>query len=189
VQQIGQLADFLVSQVSVGERHRDGAPHSNQPLLLAGELRRKIGAADRALVSIVDQMDRELRQLREAAERLRLVPAANLFTALERTVLDTARAQSKLVTFSGSGSDIRLDAQVLDAIQGALVQIMRNAVAHGIEPSDERIRAGKAAAGSVSVVITRRDRHIVFSCTDDGRGVDLEAVRRIASQRGLVGSV
>jgi two-component system chemotaxis sensor kinase CheA len=134
-------------------------------------------------------MDRELRQLREAAERLRLVPAANLFTALERTVLDTARAQSKLVTFRGSGSDIRLDAQVLDAIQGALVQIMRNAVAHGIEPSDERIRAGKAAAGSVSVVITRRDRRIVFSCTDDGRGVDLEAVRRIASQRGLVGSV
>jgi two-component system, chemotaxis family, sensor kinase CheA len=189
VQQIGQLADFLVSQVSAGERDRDGAPHSNQPLLLAGELRRKIGAADRALVSIVDQMDRELRQLREAAERLRLVPAANLFTALERTVFDTARAQSKLVTFKGSGSDIRLDAQVLDAIQGALVQIMRNAVAHGIEPSDERIRAGKAAAGSVSVVITRRDRHIVFSCTDDGRGVDLEAVRRIASQRGLVGSV
>jgi two-component system, chemotaxis family, sensor kinase CheA len=189
VQQIGQLADLLVSQFSPGERDRNAVSHSHQRLLLAGELRRKIGAADRALVSIVDQMDRELRQLRETAERLRLVPAANLFTALERMALDTARAQSKQVTFKGSGSDIRLDAQVLDAIQGALVQIVRNAVAHGIEPGNERIRAGKAAVGSVSVVIARRDRHVVFSCTDDGRGVDLEAVRRIASQRGLVGSV
>ena len=189
VQQIGQLAELLVSQSSAAERGRNGASHSNQRLLLAGELRRKIGAADRALVSIVDQMDREVRQLREGAERLRLVPAANLFTTLERMARDTARAQSKQVTFKGSGSDIRLDAQVLDAIQGALVQIVRNAVAHGIEPADGRVRAGKAAAGSVSVTIARRDRHIVFSCTDDGRGVDLEAVRRIASQRGLVGSV
>jgi two-component system, chemotaxis family, sensor kinase CheA len=189
VQQIGQLADLLVSQFLAAERDRNGSSRSNQGLLLAGELRRKIGAADRALVSIVDQMDREIRQLREGAERLRLLPAANLFTTLERMVRDTARAQSKQVTFKGSGSDVRLDAQVLDAIQGALVQIVRNAVAHGIEPGDERVRAGKAAAGSVSVTIARRDRHIVFSCTDDGRGIDLEAVRRIASQRGLVGSV
>jgi two-component system, chemotaxis family, sensor kinase CheA len=189
VQQIGQLADLLVSQFSAGERDRSGSSRAHQRSLLAGELQRKLGAADRALVSIVDQMDRELRQLREGVERLRLVPAANLFTALERMVLDTARAQSKQVTFKGSGGDIRLDAQVLDAIVGALVQIVRNAVAHGIEPCDERVRAGKAAAGSVSVTISRRDRRVVFSCTDDGRGVDLEAVRKIASQRGLVDSV
>jgi two-component system chemotaxis sensor kinase CheA len=187
VQQIGQLADLLASQSAAGERDRNGASRSSQRLLLAGELRRKIGAADRALVSIVDQMDRELRQLREGAERLRLVPAGNLFTMLERMVFDTARAQSKQVTFKGSGNGIRVDAQVLEVIQGALVQIVRNAVAHGIEPGDERVRAGKAAAGNVSVVIARRDRHIVFSCTDDGRGVDLEAVRRIASERGLLG--
>jgi len=189
VQQIGQLADLLVSQFSAGEHDRSGSSRAHQRSLLAGELQRKLGAADRALVSIVDQMDRELRQLREGVERLRLVPAANLFTALERMVLDTARAQSKQVTFKGSGGDIRLDAQVLDAIAGALVQIVRNAVAHGIEPCDERVRAGKAAAGSVSVTISRRDRRVVFSCTDDGRGVDLEAVRKIASQRGLVDSV
>ena len=189
VQQIGQLADLLVSQFSAGERDRSGSSRAHQRSLLAGELQRKLGAADRALVSIVDQMDRELRQLREGVERLRLVPAANLFTALERMVLDTARAQSKQVTFKGSGGDIRLDAQVLDAIAGALVQIVRNAVAHGIEPCDERVRAGKAAAGSVSVTISRRDRRVVFSCADDGRGVDLEAVRKIASQRGLVDSV
>jgi len=192
MRQVGQLADLLVSQLSQAspsERERHTALHTNQRLLLAGELRRKIGAADGTLVAIVDQMDRELRQLREGAERLRLVPAANLFMALERMVRDTARVQSKQVTFKGSGGDIRLDAQVLNTIQGALVQIVRNAVAHGIEAGDERVRGGKSEAGSVSVAIVRRDRRIVFSCTDDGRGIDLEAVRRIASQRGLVGSV
>ncbi|HXW76088.1 MAG TPA: response regulator, partial [Candidatus Eremiobacteraceae bacterium] len=187
VQQVGQLADLLtlqLTQVSVGEHERG---RTNQKMLLAAELRRKVGAAERGLASTVDQMDRELRQLREAAERLRLVSSESLFTTLERMARDTAHAQSKQVTFKSSGRDIRLDAHVLDAIQGALVQIVRNAVAHGIETADERLRAGKPAAGSVSVAIVRRDRRIVFSCSDDGRGVDLEAVRRIAAQRGLVG--
>ena len=191
VQQVGQLADLLtsqLSQISDGGRERNAAPRGNQRLLVAGELRRKIGAMERGLVSIVDQMDRELRQLREAAERLRLISAEGLFATLERMVHETARAQSKQVTFKASGRDIRLDAHVFDVIQGALVQIVRNAVAHGVEAVDGRVRAGKPAAGTVSVAIGRRDRRIVFSCTDDGRGLDLEAVRMIASQRGLVGA-
>jgi two-component system, chemotaxis family, sensor kinase CheA len=189
VEQVRQLADLMTSQLSqLGLRERDAASRSGQRLRIAGELRRKITAAERGLISIADQMDREMRQLREAAERLRLIPVANLFTILERTARDTARAQSKQISFTGSGRDIRLDAQVLDAIQSALVQIVRNAVAHGIETGDERARVGKHATGSVSVAIARRDSRIVFSCTDDGRGVDLEAVRRIASQRGLAGS-
>lgn len=188
VQQVGQLADLMtlqLAQFSAGEQERGS--RSNQRLAIAAELRRKIGVAERGLVSTVDQMDRELRQLREAAERLRLIPSESLFTTLERMARDTAHAQSKQVTFKGSGRDIRLDAHVLDAVQGALVQIVRNAVAHGIEAIDDRLRAGKPAAGAVSVAIMRRDRRIVFACSDDGRGVDLEAVRRIAAQRGLVG--
>jgi two-component system, chemotaxis family, sensor kinase CheA len=190
VEQIAQLADLLVSQLSAissreHDRRSDG--RTGQRFVIAEELRRKVGNVERNLASVVDQMDRELRQLREAAERLRLVPAASLFTTLERTARDTARAQSKQVTFCGSGGDIRLDAHVLDTIQGALVQIIRNAVAHGIEQATERASAGKAPVGSVSVALSRRDRRIVFSCSDDGRGVDLDAVRRVASQRGLIG--
>jgi two-component system chemotaxis sensor kinase CheA len=131
-------------------------------------------------------MDRELRQLREASERLRLVAAQNIFTALERTARDTARALSKQVAFRSSGGDIRLDAHVLETLQAALIQIIRNAVAHGIEPAEERSRAGKPAAGAIVVGITRRQRQIVISCSDDGRGIDLDAVRRAASQRGVI---
>ena len=188
VEQASQLADLLVSQFLpfAAKEHDRSGRRTNQRYVIAEELRRKIGGIERSLGSAVDQMDRELRQLREAAERLRLVTVGNLFTALERIGRDTASAMSKQVSFHATGGDIRLDVRVLETLQGALVQIIRNAVAHGIEPTSERARTGKSLTGCVSVAVLRRDRRIVFSCSDDGRGVDLEAVQRVASERGLI---
>ncbi len=188
VEQARHLADRLLAQFvpsGPADQSRQPAGNASQRSAMADDLRRRFGTVERNLGSIVDQMDRELGQLREAAERLRLVSAGNLFTALERTARDTARALSKQVIFKGTGGDIRLDSHVLETLQGALIQIIRNAVAHGIEPEAER--AGKSAIGHVSVNIFRRGRRIVFECRDDGRGVDLDAVRRVAAQRGLTG--
>jgi two-component system chemotaxis sensor kinase CheA len=178
---MAQLAPLAVSQSSRGS---GGAP--NRRVAIVEELNRKIGAIERSFGSTVDQMDRELRQLREAAERLRLVAAGTLFVALERTALDAAQTLGKRIEFEGRGGDIRLDAHVLEIIQGGLIQIVRNAVAHGIETEPERLAAGKASTGRVSVHVARRGRHIVFACRDDGRGVDLEAVQRLAIERGLL---
>jgi len=191
VQEVAQLAELLLAQFSVyaaKEYDRRSGARGDRSLSIAEELRRKVGGVERNLGSVVDQMDRELRQLREAAERLRLVPAQSLFTTLERLARDTARAMSKQVAFSGTGGDIRLDAHVLDTVQRALVQFVRNSVAHGIESPEDRARAGKAHTGKVSVSVSRRDRRIVFSCSDDGCGIDIEAVRRAAAQRGLGGA-
>jgi len=191
VQQVGQTADLLMSQFSVyeaKEHDRRAASQARRRLAVAEDMRRKIGGVERNLGAVIDQMDRELRQLREAAERLRLVPAQGLFTTLERLARDTARVMGKQIAFSCAGGEIRLDAHVIDTIQRALVQFTRNAVAHGIEPAADRAKAGKPAAGKVAVSVSRRDRRIVFACSDDGRGVDLDAVRRVAAQRGLAGA-
>jgi len=190
VEHVARLADSLVSQFSAyaTDEHRRSGLHASRQLALAEELRRRVIGVDRNLGSAIDQMDRELRQLREATERLRLVPVESVFTTLERMARDTARAMSRQVTFKCSGADVRLDAHVLDTLQSALVQIVRNAVAHGIESSEERVRGGKPPAGQVTVAIFRRERRIVISCHDDGRGIDLDAVRRAASQRGAAGS-
>jgi two-component system chemotaxis sensor kinase CheA len=188
VEQARHLADLLSAQLvpsRSSESGRQSAGSPRQRLAIAEELHRKFGNIERNLGSIIDQMDRELRQLREAAEGLRLVSAGSLFTALERTARDTALALSKQVTFEGKGADIRLDSHVLEIVQGALIQIIRNAVAHGIELAGERTSAGKPAVGRVSVHVSRRGRRIVFECRDDGRGVDLDAVRRVALLRGL----
>ncbi|TAL03795.1 MAG: hybrid sensor histidine kinase/response regulator [Rhodospirillaceae bacterium] len=154
----------------------------------AQDLRKGLNGVRSHLGLAIDQMDRELNQLRDVAEQLRLVSADSLFVSLERTVRDTGRSLDKKVAFEGTGGDIRLDAHVLGLVQGALVQVLRNAVAHGIEPAGERQAAGKTVEGLVTLNVSRRGRQIVFTCRDDGRGVDLEAVQRVASRRGILDS-
>jgi two-component system, chemotaxis family, sensor kinase CheA len=189
IEHIGHLADLLRAQIATlggGERGRVGAAAGFQPATIAEELRRKIGGLAADFDAALSQVDRELRQLRDAAEGLRLVPVDNVIMALRRTARDCARSLSRQVTFESSGGDIRLDADVLGIIQGALIQIVRNAVAHGIEPECERLAAGKAAAGRIAVRVSRRGPKIVFECRDDGRGIDLAAVRKVAIERGLL---
>jgi two-component system chemotaxis sensor kinase CheA len=148
------------------------------------ELRSVLGELERRLVGGIDQTEREVRQVRDAAERLRLLSADSLLATLERAARDAARSLQKEVVFAAKGGDVRLDASVLAALQGALVQLVRNAVAHGIEPPDERTRAGKSPTGRIEVAVVRRGNSVVFTCRDDGRGVDLDAVRRAAAASG-----
>jgi two-component system, chemotaxis family, sensor kinase CheA len=182
LEQAQRLAEVLRAQLA-GQRHHGGG--SERLLTIAGELQRKVGTVERSLGSTVEQMDRELRQLRDAAERLRLVPAGSLFTVLERTALDAARALDKRVKFDARGGEIRLDSHVLGAVQNALIQLIRNAVAHGVERTDVRRRAGKPEIGNVGIGISRRGPQIVFECHDDGGGLDLDSIRRVAAKRGV----
>lgn len=182
-----ELAGLLVDQLSTRRgRAQPGAVNPSQPL--AEELRALLGGLSSGLVDNVDQIDRELRQVRDTAEQLRLVPASAVFASLERTARDVARALGKQVRFEGRGGSERLDAEVLGTAHAALVQLVRNAVAHGIEPVSERLAACKPADGRVTIEVARSGRRIVFSCTDDGAGVDLDAVRRAAQRRGWLAS-
>jgi two-component system, chemotaxis family, sensor kinase CheA len=181
------LTDLLLEQLAphgATEPGRQAFAAPARAYSTAEELRKQIGGLERKFGAAIDQMDRELRQLRGVAEQLRLVSAGTLFVSLERTARDAAQALGKTVAFEGHGGGIRLDAYVLGVIQSALVQIVRNAVAHGIESEAERRAAGKAVAGRIIIDVSRRGRRIVFECRDDGRGIDLEAVRVAASRRG-----
>lgn len=134
------------------------------------------------------QLARELVALRDSAEQLRLLPAAQLFAPLQRTVRDAARSQDKQARLTGQGGDVKLEAALLNAVSGALVQMVRNAVAHGIELPAERIAAGKPPQGRIELRIERRGREVLFCCADDGAGLDLEAVRRTAVDKGIPGA-
>jgi two-component system, chemotaxis family, sensor kinase CheA len=187
LEQCRHLTDLLLAHLGRhGTQDRQLVRNPQHLFAVAEDLRRSFGSVERNLASAIGHMDRELHQLRDTAERLRLGSAGSLFIALERTARDTAQALSKHVTFEGKGGDIRLDTHVIEIVQGALIQIVRNAVAHGIEPEAQRRAAGKPVDGRVSVGVSRRGRRIVFSCRDDGRGIDVDAVRQTALQRGLV---
>ena len=134
----------------------------------------------------VDLAHRELREVLDAAERLRLVPASTLFGTLERIARDAARSCGKEIRFRAEGGDIRLETTVLLKVQRALVQFVRNGVAHGIEDQATRKRQGKPLHGSIGISVERRGNRVSFACRDDGAGIDFAAVQRVATERGLL---
>jgi two-component system chemotaxis sensor kinase CheA len=184
-----QITNLLFEQVNAPRSHA-GLQHNAAVALariapMAEELRDLVGGLERRLTGSIGQVDREVRQTRDAAERLRLLPAGAVLGSLERTARDAAQALGKRVVFEMSGNDVRLDAHVLGVLQGALVQLVRNAVAHGIETEAERRAAGKPSEGRVSVEVLRRGERAVFVCRDDGRGLDADAIRSSAQRKGL----
>src|SRR5262249_46609268 len=142
---------------------------------MSEEIEERIATLRRELAATLERTDRELQQVRDAAERLRLVPAAAIFDALERAARDAAVSVGKSVAFEARGRDGRPDADLLNALQGALVQAVRNAVAHGIEPPAARAAAGKPAEGRITIEVIRRGNRVAFLCVDDGAGVDVDA--------------
>ena len=179
------LAELLRDQLATRRRQQSTEAELARLRALADELETVLVAAERQAESNAEQAGRELSQVRDAAERLRLVPAANLWGSLERTTRDAALSLGKRVRFEAKGGDVRLEAELLAQVQRALVQAVRNAVAHGIEAPTARVAAHKSAEGLISVDVVRRAGQVLFSCRDDGRGLDQDAVRRSAERRGL----
>jgi two-component system chemotaxis sensor kinase CheA len=162
----------------------EGPPGSSRLAQFAGDLHPLLAEFERRFSASVDQAERELHQAHAAAERLRLVRCGSVFGPLERAVRDGARALDKKAAFVLIGGDVRLEAQVLGIVHRALVQLVRNALAHGIEAPAERIAAGKEETGRIAIEVSRRSSFVSFLCRDDGAGIDLDAVRRAAAARG-----
>ena len=151
---------------------------------LAEELERSLETVQRSVSVAVAQASSELLQVRDVANRLRLVPVASVFGPLERAARDAAQSLQKKVSFHATGGETRLDAHVIRVLRDALVQLVRNAVANGIEAAADRAAAGKAPEGRVEIEVERRGERVAFRCRDDGMGIDVVALRRAAVSRG-----
>jgi two-component system, chemotaxis family, sensor kinase CheA len=116
--------------------------------------------------------------------RARMVPVSTATDTLHRAVRDVARAGGKQVQFEVRGDDTELDRGVLQQLNDALLHLVRNAVDHGLEGAEERVAAGKPAGGTVRLHAMQLGSEVILSVSDDGRGVDLPAVRREAARRG-----
>jgi two-component system chemotaxis sensor kinase CheA len=184
LQRSRRLVQLLEEQWLASRADQFSGPAGKSSSMIA-ELRGLLESVQHIFTESLEQMDRELVQVREAAERLRLLPARLMFVSLERTARDAASNLGKRISFVANGGEVRLDAQVFGVVQGALVQAVRNAVAHGIETTTERETAGKPAEGSVRLEVRRRGYQAVFVCRDDGRGIDIDAVRRAVERKGM----
>ena len=153
---------------------------------LAMELREITSTLQRTITTNLDRIDREMVDLRDGVERLRLVPVSVVLGGLERIARDTGQATNRRILFEITGADNRMDAHVLSVVQTALVQVVRNAVAHGIESEGDRLARGKPPEGRISIRVNRRGERMSFSCRDDGQGMDVVAISEIARRKGLL---
>jgi two-component system chemotaxis sensor kinase CheA len=129
---------------------------------------------------------RVLNDLQHSVMKIRMVPVDQLFRRFPRIVRDVGRTCGKEVELSIRGGQTDLDKSILDAIAEPLTHLVRNAVGHGIESAEERVRAGKRPQGTLRLGAFHQGNQVVIEVTDDGRGIDPEKVRQRALSQGLI---
>ena len=129
---------------------------------------------------------RVLNDLQHSVMKIRMVPVEQLFRRFPRMVRDVARQCGKEVELVVRGGQTDLDKSILDAIAEPLTHLLRNAIGHGIETTEERVRAGKRPQGTLRLGAYHQGNQVVIEVSDDGAGVDPEKVRQRALSQGLL---
>ena len=138
------------------------------------------------LTAAVDALSRLVSEIQFNIMQSRMVPIGFVFNRFPRMVRDLAKSQKKEVTLNMEGSDIELDRTVIEEIGETLVHLLRNAVDHGIETSEERKKTGKPSQAKISLSAVRTKDSVVISISDDGGGLDIEDIKSKAVQRGVL---
>ena len=141
-----------------------------------------------ALTEAVTQTSRLVADLQDGIMTSRMVPVWQVFDRFPRVVRDAARALGKQVELVVEGQEIELDRSLLDEIGDPVVHLLRNAIDHGLETPDERVRVGKSPTGRLTLVAARDRSAVVIRVTDDGKGIDRDRVLARAQEMGLIES-
>jgi len=163
----------------------DGARPSDQAGAWAA-LVEELGESVRELRHRSEASTTRLGQVREGSMGLAMVPLRRVTQSFTAMVHRDAAAAGKDVTLVVDGADVELDVRVLEGVADALRHLVANAVAHGCEPTAVRTAAGKSARGTVTVRARTAGSSVVIEVSDDGAGVDEEAVRAAAVTAGLI---
>ncbi|MCG0238030.1 MAG: chemotaxis protein CheA [Firmicutes bacterium] len=140
----------------------------------------------RELQAAAAHIGRVTAELQEEIMRARMLPVENLFKKFPRMVRDLAQQFGKEINFVIRGEETELDRSVIEEIGDPLMHLLRNAVDHGIEHPEERVRAGKPRQGTVLLEAAHQENHIIITVRDDGRGIDPDKIRAAAVKKGIL---
>ena len=130
-------------------------------------------------------IERHLRDLREGVMRVRLVPVGEIFRRMPFVVRDLARDSGLRVRVEMTGQDTQIDKFLVERMMDPALHLVRNAMAHGLEPVNERVAAGKPPEGTVVLAASAAGEIATIEIGDDGRGIDAERVAARARALGL----
>ena len=125
-------------------------------------------------------------ELQDEIKRVRMLPLSMITATFGRMVRDLAREQGKQINLEIEGGETELDKRVLEQIKDPLMHLLRNAVDHGLEKTQQRVAAGKAEEGRIVLSASQQGNNVVIRVIDDGGGLDLEAIRLAAARKGLM---
>ncbi|WP_284644052.1 chemotaxis protein CheA [Paenibacillus silviterrae] len=131
-------------------------------------------------------LDRITKELQDAIVDIRMLPVSHVFTKFNRFVRDMARQSGKHIRLEFSGEETTLDKTLVEALSDPLIHLIRNAIDHGIEAPEDRVRAGKPPEGLLSIGAFREGNRVVLEVGDDGAGIDVERIRAKLREHQLV---
>ncbi len=140
------------------------------------------------LHKISASLEKRIHELQDEVLAIRMVPLAQLFGRVNQMLRRYAREVNKTVRVEIYGEDTEIDKSISDNIMEPLMHLVRNAIDHGIESPEERKAKGKQEEGLITFRAYQKGNHVVIEVADDGRGIDLEKIRKRAMERGILSS-
>jgi two-component system, chemotaxis family, sensor kinase CheA len=148
--------------------------------------RTSIDLMDGQLSSISEQFERLIAQLRDNTMSIRMLPIGSTFNKFRRVVRDLSLELGKECELLTEGAETELDKTVIEKLGDPLVHIIRNSIDHGVERPEGRQAAGKPRTGTIKLSALHSGAYVLIRISDDGKGLDRDAIREKAIQRGLV---
>ncbi|MFN3264677.1 MAG: chemotaxis protein CheA, partial [Aquificaceae bacterium] len=138
------------------------------------------------LETVVSSIDRIVGDLQLAVMKTRMQPVKKLFQKFPRVVRDLSRLLGKEVQLIVEGEDTEMDKSLIEKLEEPLIHLLRNSIDHGIEPVEERERLGKPRTGKLKLKAYYQGDRVFISIEDDGRGIDVQKVKRKAIEKGII---
>lgn len=156
-------------------------------VLSRNELREAISRGDeRAVAASSQRINLVTSDLQEAIMQTRMQPVGNVFGKFPRVVRDLSRTLGKEVQLEVEGREVELDKTLIEGLSDPLTHMVRNAIDHGVEMPDERVRRGKKAVGTVRLRACHEAGQVVIEVGDDGKGIDPARIAASALRKGLI---
>jgi len=155
--------------------------------MIQQDLSRQVNA-DKNLTRDISQFFRITSSLQRTSMSLRMIPIKQTFQRMSRLIRDLSKNAGKIINVEMSGEETEIDRNMVDEVYNPLVHMVRNAVDHGLETSEDRIKAGKSEKGLISLRAYHRGGNIVIEISDDGRGLNRQKIVDKAIKKGLIAS-
>jgi two-component system chemotaxis sensor kinase CheA len=147
------------------------------------DINKKVNELSRDYSNDVIHVSMAVAALEREVRQIRLLPLSTITGTFERMVRDLATSAKKDVVFEIVGAKLEMDKHVLELVKDPLLHLLRNAIDHGIELPAERVRMKKPAAGKITLSAEQQGKDMLLRVWDDGRGLDMQAIRNAISQR------